>query len=141
LCPCTFICRHHRVMLFFLLFRPPLRPTLFPYTTLFRSVALGLLVDEQQHRCLRLAAVVTTFERRDVDNGGVDGLLALLDDLGERTGLGAVLFRDDIAVLARVQVVALLAEGVCPQRPGLVALGGERLGGVRGGRRGRRGRR
>src|SRR5204863_7943728 len=52
--------------------RPP-RSSLFPYTTLFRSMAIG-----KPRRCLGASATtwVSTFERRIPDGGGSAGLSA-----------------------------------------------------------------
>src|SRR5947207_5612489 len=49
--------------LFFLLSRPPPTSTLFPYTTLFRSLLELLTFPKSQDRCGRLAAIDAVVDR------------------------------------------------------------------------------
>src|SRR5207253_9901443 len=59
---------------FFLLFRRPPRSTLFPYTTLFRSVGMpGKMLDRARHREPAFGAVVALLRQRE--NGPVHDIL------------------------------------------------------------------
>src|SRR5206468_12713643 len=59
------ICIHYRTLfIFFLMIRPPPRPPLFPYTTLFRSLPSARSMPP----CLR-ARAITARERRSLRTG------------------------------------------------------------------------
>src|SRR3712207_7723949 len=81
------VLRSH-VFIFFLMIRRPPRSTLFPYTTLFRSVrSRRAALRLTQHDLAQLAGVSERFVRF-VEQGKpsvqLDSLLALLDTLGDR---------------------------------------------------------
>src|SRR3546814_21126101 len=76
--------------------------TLFPYTTLFRSVAVDIIVANEQNRTLHLAYTAITKGQREVDiQARVSGILERrLFEEGATVAAGTTLFRIDPAPYA-----------------------------------------
>src|SRR5688572_31631545 len=75
------------LLIFFLLLRPPLRSTLFPYTTLFRSAFLAAIEEAVRLQVVNASILPDTLE--DVINGNPEydtpeALANKLEDLADR---------------------------------------------------------
>src|SRR5258708_19159683 len=57
-------CSHHLFAFFFLMIRRPPRSTLFPYTTLFRSVQFVLLALEMLEEATHAAEIAVTIDNK-----------------------------------------------------------------------------